>query len=64
MAILAGSKKIADAQHAMTAAPQLDPASDPRVKRWCCAKQLVYLILIIVLVVFYYRLDWLLTQAG
>ena len=48
----------------MTAAPQLDPASDPRVKRWCCAKQLVYLILIIVLVVFYYRLDWLLTQAG
>ena len=49
-------------QHTQLA--QRDVASDPRVKRWARAKYIVYLVLVVVLFIFYYRFDQLLAQLG
>jgi hypothetical protein len=41
-----------------------DASSDPRVKRWTRAKLVVYVVLVVVLFIFYYRFDQLLAKLG
>lgn len=57
-------KTVEDVHQYTAEQAQRDVASDPRVKRWARAKYIVYLVLVVVLFIFYYRFDQLLGKLG
>lgn len=57
-------KTVEDVHQYTAEQAQRDAAADPRVKRWARAKHVVYIVLIVVLLIFYYRFDQLLAKLG
>ena len=57
-------KTVQDVQRYAAEQAQRDAATDPRVTRWARAKHVVYVVLIVVLFIFYYRFDQLVAKLG